>query len=144
MDENQLSTIIVDAAIEVHRTLGGPGLLEGVYQEALAWEVAQRGIPVEREKIVELMYKGHTLGSPLRLDLLIGKLVIVEAKATTQYNSIYESQLLTYLRLTGLKLGLVINFGERRVKDGIHRVVNGLEDQPIFSRTSLRVKAPKS
>jgi GxxExxY protein len=117
--------------------------LEGVYQEALSWEILQRGIPVEREKIVELTYKGHILGSPLRLDLLVGELVIVEVKATTQYNSIYESQLLTYLRLTDLKLGLVINFGEKLVKNGIHRVVNGLDEQPIFSRTSLRTKAPK-
>jgi GxxExxY protein len=143
MDENQLSAVIVDAAIEVHRTLGGPGLLEGVYQEALAWEIAQRSVPVEREKIIRLTYKGHALGSPLRLDLLVGKLVIVEAKATAQYNTIFEAQLLTYLRLTDLKLGLVINFGEKRVKDGIHRVVNGLEDHPIFQRTPVHTKLSK-
>jgi len=126
MDENQISRVIVQSAIEVHRTLGGPGLLEGVYEEALAWELTSRGLTVERQKVVPIVYKGHTLATPLRLDLLVNGQVIVECKATTQYNDIFEVQVLTYLRLTGLKLGLVINFGERWVKDGIHRVVNNL------------------
>ena len=126
MHENAISKIIVDAAIEVHRTLGGPGLLESAYEEPLAWELTQRGLTVERQKQVPIIYKGHTLATPLRLDLLVNGLVIVECKATTRYNPIFEVQLLTYLRLTGLKLGLVINFGERLVKDGIHRVVNNL------------------
>lgn len=126
LSENQISAIILDAAIEVHRALGGPGLLESVYQEALAYELSKRGLSVEREKIVPLVYKGQRLANPLRLDLLVGGLVIVETKATSQYNDIFEAQLLTYLRLTGLKLGLVINFGEKKVKDGVHRVVNGL------------------
>ena len=126
MNENQLSKVIVQSAIEVHRTLGGPGLLESVYEEALAWELEQHGLGVERQKAVPVCYKGHTLGTPLRLDLLVGGKVIVECKATRQYHTIFESQTLTYLRLTDRKLGLVINFGERLVKDGIHRVVNGL------------------
>ncbi len=126
MDENQISRVIVQAAIEVHRTLGGPGLLESVYEEALAWELEQHGLTVERQKLIPVTYKGCALGTPLRLDLLVNGKVIVECKATTDYNPIFEVQTLTYLRLTGLKLGLVINFGERLVKDGIHRVVNGL------------------
>ena len=126
MDENEISKIIVDAAIEVHRTLGGPGLLESVYQEAQAWELLKRGLEVEREKLIPVIYKGHQLGEPLRLDLLINQKVIMECKATVNYNAIFETQVLTYLRLTGLKLGLVINFGEKLVKNGIHRVVNGL------------------
>lgn len=126
MHENEISKIILDAAIEVHRTLGGPGLLESVYEEALAWELTDRGLTVERQKLVPVEYKGHTLGIPLRLDLLVNGKVIVECKATTDYNPIFEVQTLTYLRLTGLKLGLVINFGERLVKDGFHRVVNRL------------------
>jgi GxxExxY protein len=81
---------------------------------------------VEREKSVPVLYKGQIISAHLRLDLLVGELVIVECKATTTYNPIFESQVLTYLRLTGLKLGLVINFGQRLVKHGIHRVVNGL------------------
>ena len=126
LHENKLSGIILDAAIEVHRTLGGPGLLESVYEEALAWELQRRGLVVERQKLIPIVYKGHALGSPLRLDLLVNEKVIVECKATSDYNRIFEVQLLTYLRLTGLKLGLVINFGERLVKHGIHRVVNNL------------------
>lgn len=126
MDENEISKIIVEAAIEVHRTLGGPGLLESVYQEALAWELEQRGLQVEREKIVPIIYKGQELGKPLRLDLLANQKVIIECKATVNYNAIFEAQTLTYLRLTSLKLGMVINFGEKLVKNGIHRVVNGL------------------
>ncbi len=124
--ENAIAAVIVDAAIEVHRTLGGPGLLENVYEEALVWELGERGLKVKRQVSLPIHYKGHALGSPLVIDLLIDDLVIVENKATTQYNSIFEVQCLTYLRLSGLKLGLVINFGERLVKDGIHRVVNGL------------------
>ncbi len=126
MTENEISKVIVDAAIEVHRVLGGPGLLESVYQEALCLELTQRGLKVEREKIVPLGYKGQKLATPLKMDLLVEEIVIIECKASTQYNSIFEAQTLTYLRLTGLKLGLVINFGERLVKHGIHRVVNGL------------------
>jgi GxxExxY protein len=126
MDENQISHIIVQAAIEVHRTLGGPGLLESVYEEALVWELTQSGLAVARQKLVPIVYKGQNLTSPLRLDLLIKEKVIVECKATSQYTPLFESQILTYLRLTGCKLGLVINFGEKLVKDGIHRVVNKL------------------
>ena len=126
MDENAISHLVLDAAIEVHRTLGGPGLLESVYEEALAYELEQRGLQVERQKILPIVYKGTTLGTPLRLDLLVNNLVLVECKAAHPYNPIYEAQALTYLRISGLKLGLVINFGERLVKDGIHRVVNGL------------------
>ena len=126
MNENEISRAIVDAAIEVHRTLGGPGLLESVYEEALAWELGHRGLEVSRQVPVPIMYKGQKLATPLKLDLLVNNLVIVECKATSEYNTIFEVQLLTYLRLTNLKLGLVVNFGERLVKDGIHRVVNGL------------------
>lgn len=124
MIENETSGQIVDAAIEVHRTLGGPGLLESVYEEALVWELRSRGLTVDRQKTVPIKYKGIALETPLRIDLLVDNLVIVECKATYQYNRIYEAQALTYLRLTGLRLALVINFGERLVKDGIHRVRN--------------------
>ena len=126
MTENEISKIIVDCAIEVHRTLGGPGLIESVYEEALAWELTQRGLDVQRQRPVPITYKGRVLGAPLRLDLLADGLVLVDAKATSEYHSIFEAQMLTYLRLMNLKLGLVINFGERYVANGIHRVVNGL------------------
>jgi len=104
MHENDISRIILDAAIEVHRTLGGPGLLESVYEEALTWELHSRGLNLEPQKPVPVVYKGHTLSNPLRLDLLVEDKVIVECKATSDYN----------------------NFGERLVKNGFHRVVNNL------------------
>jgi GxxExxY protein len=132
--ENEISKIIVDAAIEVHRTLGGPGLLEDIYEEALAEELRLRGLVVERQLPVAVIYKGRTR-QPLRLDLKVERLVLVDNKAVLEWNSIFEAQMLTYLRLTGLKLGLVINFGERYVKNGIYRVVNGLEP----SNRSLRL-----
>ena len=126
MTENEISKIIVGAAIEVHRELGGPGLLEGVYEEALVEELTLRGLVVERQLQVPIIYKGKRLGAPLRLDLRAGGLVLVDNKAVTEWNPVFEAQMLTYLRLTGLKLGLVINFGEQFVKNGIYRVVNGL------------------
>ncbi len=126
MHENEISKVIVDAAIEVHRTLGGPGLLENVYEEALVWELEHRGMRVERQKLVPIVYKGQTLAVPLRLDVLVNGLVIVECKATTAYTDLFAAQTLTYLRLMKLKLGLVINFGEKLVSEGIHRVVNRL------------------
>jgi len=138
MKENELSRIILDAAIEVHRELGGPGLLEDIYEEALDEELRLRGILVERQLAVPLKYKGRILRKPLRLDMKVEKLVLVDNKAVTEWNPIFEAQMLTYLRLTGLKLGLVINFGERLVKDGIHRVVNGLPEEVSFN-----VKPPR-
>jgi GxxExxY protein len=126
MTENEISKEIVGAAIEVHRELGGPGLLEGVYEESMVEELRLRGLSSERQLQVPITYKGKQLANPLRLDLKVNGLVLVDNKAVTEWNPIYEAQMLTYLRLTKLKLGLVINFGEQYVKNGIHRVVNGL------------------
>jgi GxxExxY protein len=128
MTENEISRVIVDAAIEVHRELGGPGLLESVYEEALAFELEDRGLSVERQQRVPIVYKGRRLAGNLRLDLIVNQKVIVECKATTMDSSIFEAQALTYLRLLDLKLGMVINFGKRRVSQGVRRVVNGLEE----------------
>jgi GxxExxY protein len=126
MTENEISKVIVDSAIEVHRVLGGPGLLESVYEEALVYELASRGLSLDRQVSVPVVYKGTQLATALRLDLLVTDKVIVECKSVMTYNNIFEAQLLTYLRLTGKKLGLVINFGETMVTQGIHRVVNHL------------------
>lgn len=126
MTENEISKKIVDSSIEVHRTLGGAGLLESVYEESLFWELKSCGFSVEKQLEVPIYYKGHRLASPLRLDLLVEKKVIIEVKAVVAYNSIFEAQVLTYLRLMNLKLGLVINFGEKLVGNGVHRVVNNL------------------
>ena len=126
MTEDELSNVVIGCAIEVHKHLGGPGLLESVYEGALTSELRRNGLSVETQVSVPVVYKGEVVGDPMRIDMLVEGKLIIECKATTQYNDIFEVQLLTYLRLTEKKLGLVINFGERRVKDGIHRVVNGL------------------
>jgi GxxExxY protein len=138
MTENEVARIIVDAAIEVHRELGGPGLLEDVYEEALAEELRSRGLRVERQVPVRINYKGRILSKPLRLDLMVEGLVLVDNKATTDWNPIFEAQMQTYLRITRLKLGLVINFGERLVKNGVHRVVNGLPEDLQFQSPKRR------
>jgi len=125
MEENEITGAVVDSAIEAHRTLGGPGLLESVYEGALAHELRLRGFQIDRQRRVPVMYKGTRLATDLRLDLLVERKIVVECKATTQYNSVFEAQVLTYLRLLDLHIGIVINFGERLVKNGIHRVING-------------------
>lgn len=126
MTENEISRIIYAAAIEVHKTLGGPGLLESIYEEALAHELTLRGLKVERQNPIPVFYKGVEIKQPLRLDLLVEEKVIVDTKATVENIPIYGVQVLTYLRLSQLKLGMVVNFGYALVKDGIKRVVNGL------------------
>lgn len=124
--ENRISKVILDAAIEVHRTLGGPGLLESIYEEALAFELKERGLGVERQVSVPVSYKGHRVSDDLRLDLLVENLVVVECKAVSEYNPVFGAQALTYLRLLDLRLAVVINFGAQTVVQGLHRVVNGL------------------
>jgi GxxExxY protein len=128
MDENQISQIIIPSAIEVHRTLGGPGLLETIYERALEWELRSKGLTVKRQYEAPVYYKGILLPVPLRLDLIVEDLVIVECKATMDNHPVFESQLLTYLRVTGLHLGLLVNFGFPIVSRGISRVVNNLKE----------------
>ncbi len=125
MNENDISSVIIGAAIEVHQVLGGPGLLEDVYEEALCHELELRGLSVQRQVPVPIEYKGRQLKKPLKLDVLVNGAIIVEVKSVDDYHDIFQAQLLTYLRLTNKHLGLVINFGEKYVKDGVHRVVNG-------------------
>ncbi len=126
MTENEISQVLLDSAIEVHRTLGGSGLLEKVYEEALVRELELRGLSVQRQAIVPITYKGQVLATPLRMDILVENLVVVECKATDCDNKLFKVQTLTYLRLSGLKLGILINFGSIKVKDGFFRIVNGL------------------
>ena len=124
MDENEISKIVLDAAIMVHRTLGGPGLLESVYQDALVYELRTRGLKVAKEVIVPVKYKGVVVGDPLRVDIFVEDRIVVECKATEKDNPIYAVQTLTYLRLLGLHLGLLINFGKETLVAGYRRVVN--------------------
>lgn len=124
--ENFLSEQVLDAAIEVHRSLGGPGLLESLYEDALFYELRLRNIPASSQVPIPVMYKNCKLRDPMRLDILVDSKVIIEVKATDAVLAIHKAQVLTYLRLTNLKLGLVINFGQERLIDGWSRVVNNL------------------
>lgn len=124
--ENDISHKIIGAAIEVHRVLGGPGLLEGVYESCLCHELLLRGLEVERQLAVPVNYKRASVRDPLYIDILVQGVVIVEVKAVEKLHPIHQVQLLTYLRLTERKLGLLINFWQEYVKDGVTRVVNGL------------------
>ncbi len=126
MHENEISERIIGAAIEVHRILG-PGLLEGVYEEALCHEFYLRGIRFERQKPVPIDYKGVKLGTDLRLDLLVEEKVIVDVKAKEEMTEKDHAKTLTYLRLTNTRLGLNMNFHEPKLVDGIKRIVNHLE-----------------
>ena len=125
LPEDLLSGQIIGAAIEVHKHLG-PGLLESAYEICLCHELALRGLSVERQRPVPLDYKGVRLDAGYRLDLVVEGCVIVEAKAVDATLPIHKAQLLTYLRLSGLKLGLLINFNVPKLTDGITRAVNGL------------------
>jgi GxxExxY protein len=124
--ENLLSEQVLDAAIEVHRTLGGPGLLESLYEDALFYELRLRNIPALSQVQIPVTYKNFKLRDSMRLDILVDNKVIIEVKATENVSAIHKAQVLTYLRLTNLKLGLVINFGQGRLIDGWERVVNNL------------------
>ena len=125
MEEKTVSGQVIGAAIEVHRLLG-PGLLESAYEWALERELVLRGLRVERQKAVPLEYKGVPLGDGFRIDLLVQDELIVEIKAVERIQPIHQAQLLTYLRLTDLRLGLLINFNEKTIKEGVRRVVNRL------------------
>jgi len=125
MTENELSSHIVKSALEVHRELG-PGLLESVYEKALYNELKLRNIYVIQQQPIPAYYKGQRLDIGYRLDLWIEKKVIIEVKTVSELNDLHLAQILTYLKLTKNKLGLLINFNVPLIKDGIQRVVNGL------------------
>ena len=129
MTENEIGTIIVNAAIAVHRQLG-PGLLESVYEIVLAYELQQRGLGVNRQMPIPIRYQDMTFDEAFRADLFVAEKVIVELKSVEQVSEAHKKQVQTYLRLTGCKLGFLLNFGEALMKRGITRVVNGLEDRP--------------
>jgi len=113
---------IVDGAFKVHSQLG-PGLLESVYEECLAFELTRRGLLVERQVLVPIIYDGVRLDAGFRIDLLVNKCVLVELKAVEKMIPLYDAQVLTYLKLTGIRLGILLNFNSKLLKDGIKRVV---------------------
>ena len=122
MTENEISKIVLDAAFEVHTQLG-PGLLESSYQRCLSFELMERGLSVEIEKSLPLIYKGQHLDCGYRLDIWVNKRVIVEIKSVSELNAIHLAQMLTYLKLTGNHLGLLLNFNVSSFKNGIRRVI---------------------
>ncbi|MFN8641079.1 MAG: GxxExxY protein [Candidatus Binatia bacterium] len=132
MREESATVGIIGAAIDVHRELG-PGLLESVYEECLAVELGARGLPYVRQQAVPLRYKGRSIGTDLRIDLLVADRVVVELKAVEKLLPIHEAQILTYLRLTGKEIGLLINFNVPLLKGGIRRFLN---------HPTLRVSVP--
>lgn len=128
MEDGGITGAVIGAAIEVHRSLG-PGLLESAYEECLCRELALREIPYERQRVLPVEYKGIRLESGYRIDLLVANSVVVEIKAVEELLPIHEAQLLTYLRLGGWTLGLLINFNVEVLRKGIKRRALGLRDK---------------
>jgi GxxExxY protein len=121
-ETERIAKQVVEAAFAVHKTLG-PGLLESVYEVCLCHELSNRGVPFQHQVSLPVLYDGVRLDAGLRLDILAGDTVIVELKAVEKHNPLFEAQLLTYLKLTGRRLGLLINFNVPLIKDGIKRIV---------------------
>lgn len=133
---NRITEGIIGAAIEVHRALG-PGLLEAAYEAGLAFELAQRGLEVEQQKPLPVVYREVKLDCGYRLDLLVEEAVVVEVKAVDRLMPIHQAQLLSCLKLCGCQVGLLISFNDKVLKDGVCRVVNDFPDPPR-SRRALR------
>ena len=127
MTENEIGTIVIEAAIAVHRELG-PGLLETVYEVILARDLVDRGLKVDRQVPVAITYKGIRFDEGFRADLIVEGKLILELKSVERVSAAHKEQVQTYLRLTGCKLGYLLNFGEDVMKTGITRCVNGLEE----------------
>jgi GxxExxY protein len=125
MDENEIAQIVVDAAFHIHKDTG-PGLLESVYEIILADELEQRGLSVVRQASVAIVYQDRVLDDAFRADLIVNDKVIIELKSLETIKDVHKKQLLTYLKLSEKRLGLLINFGDRLIKNGIRRIVNGL------------------
>ncbi len=125
MTENEISKILVDCCFKVHTELG-PGLLESVYEEVLSYEIIKRGLLLERQKGIPVIYDEIKMELGFRADIIVENKVIIELKSIEAIAPVHTKQLLTYLKLTGLKLGLLVNFNEALIKDGIKRIVNNL------------------
>ena len=125
MTENKIATLILDACFKIHRKLG-PGLFESVYEEILSYELDKMGMKFHRQLPIPVVWDNIKLDQGFRADLIVEDKVIIEIKSIESINSVHQKQLLTYLRLTDLKLGLLINFNEALIKNGIQRIVNNL------------------
>ena len=127
MTENEIGTIVVDSAVKVHQALG-PGLLESVYEVVMAHKLTKCGLQVERQVPVAIVFEGLRFDEGFRADLVVEKKVVVELKSVERVSAAHKKQIQTYLRLTGCKLGYLLNFGAALMKDGITRAVNNLEE----------------
>ena len=127
MTENEIAKVVVDAAFHIHVKLG-PGLLESVYETVLAYELERRGLRVVRQQPIPVVYDNLKFDEGFRADLIVEDQLIVELKSVETIHPVHKKQLLTYLRLADRRLGLLINFGEALIKDGITRIANGLKD----------------
>jgi GxxExxY protein len=125
MTENELSKIVFDCALKVHQSLG-PGLLESAYEECLFYELKKQGLNVEKQKPLPLIYEEVKLDIGYRIDIIVNNKLIIEIKSVEALNDVHFAQLLTYLKLTNCKLGLLINFNVTLIKNGVKRVVNNL------------------
>jgi len=125
MTENEIAKIIVNSCFQIHKELG-PGLFESVYEQCLYFELVQTRLAVERQKELPVFYKSNKMELGFRTDLIVENKVIVEIKSVELIAPVHQKQLLTYLRLSGLKLGLLVNFNEPLIKDGIQRIANNL------------------
>ena len=134
---NGITEQIIGAAIEVHRVVG-PGLLESAYEACLVFELRERGFKIEQQKPLPVLYKSVKLDCGYRLDLVVEGCVIIEIKAVERLNSIHEAQLLSYLRLYGCRVGLLINFHVQMLKHGIRRVVNDFPDSAISANSAVQ------
>ncbi|MDO9539064.1 MAG: GxxExxY protein [Methanocalculus sp.] len=126
-DENAIAKTIVDSCFHIHINLG-PGLLESVYEAILFRELIKRGLRVQRQVVIPIIWDGQTYDEGFRADLIVEDKVIIELKSVERIAPVHGKQLLTYIRLTNRRLGLIVNFGEAQIKNGIKRVVNGLPD----------------
>jgi len=127
VSENEIGKIVVDRALLVHQALG-PGLLESAYEACLYHELRDAGLHIEVQKALPVVYKDVKLDCGYRIDILVENKVVIEVKAVEALNDVHLAQILTYLKLSGCKLGYLINFNVKRIKDGIRRVVNHLEE----------------
>lgn len=127
MSENEIGKIVVDRALQVHQALG-PGLLESTYEACLSHELRDAGLKVDVQKALPVVYKEVKLDCGYRIDILVENKVVIEVKSVEALNDVHLAQILTYLKLSGCKLGFLVNFNVKRIKDGIRRVVNHLEE----------------
>ena len=142
MTENQIAKIIVDVAYNIHVKLG-PGLLESTYETLMCYELGKRGLRYTQQQVLPLIYEGVIIEEALRTDIIVENKVIIEIKSVEQLAKVHYKQLLTYLRVADKKLGLLINFGDKLIKDGIKRIANGLEDEndEVLADTTSRLKS---